>query len=390
MSDLSLRPQITRMPPPGRRGLMRSAMRASARRALHLAPTTLWRRLFPKREVGVCYHLVADVRPAHLKHYPVLSRAAFEADLDHLQSRYGVIGYADLLARRAGASPVRDNAAILTFDDGFAECATVIAPILKQRGLGGVFFVITDLIDNGVLFHESKAALCIDQILARPVEAVEAIMAELGLGARLAPPPTQPAFSGPGRSPLDLAGLDAPDPRLAPLLHWLLTLKASDAAALDPLCERLGVEPEAYLRSAQPYLTRDQILALHADGFTIGAHSRSHRYLGDLSPREAEAEIVESCRVIHEITGQASVPFAFPYFGGRLDRAWLAELRRRHDLIGLYFDTDGLREDEPFVVQRVFGERFTRDATLEAILRRAWAQRPAWRRRSDALSSPGA
>ena len=166
-------------------------------------------------------------------------------------------------------------------------------------------------------------------------------------------------------------------------------MKAADAKILDPLCERLGVQPEAYLRATQPYLTRAQIRALHADGFTIGAHSRSHRYLGDLSPQEAEAEIVESCRVIQEITGQASVPFAFPYFGGRLDRAWLGDLRRRHEMIGLYFDTDGLREDEPFVVQRVFGERFTRDATLEAILRRAWAQRPAWRR-PDADTPPGA
>jgi len=47
----------------------------------------------------------------------------------------------------------------------------------------------------------------------------------------------------------------------------------------------------------------------------------------------------------------------------------------------LFFDTDGVREDESFVVQRVFGERFSRDRTLDAILRRAWADPAAWRRR---------
>jgi len=120
---------------------------------------------------------------------------------------------------------------------------------------------------------------------------------------------------------------------------------------------------------------------LHADGFTIGAHSCSHRRLQDLSRSDAEHEIVESCRIVRYITDQPNVPFAFPYFGGGLDRAWLARLREQHDFIGLFFDTDGVREDEPFVVQRVFGERFSRDRTLDAILRRAWAHPAAWRRR---------
>jgi hypothetical protein len=73
------------------------------------------------------------------------------------------------------------------------------------------------------------------------------------------------------------------------------------------------------------------------------------------------------------------VPFAFPYFGGDLDRSWLAELRGRHKFIGLFFDTDGLREDSSFVVQRVFAERLGQDSTLDEILRRAWARRSAWR-----------
>jgi hypothetical protein len=57
-------------------------------------------------------------------------------------------------------------------------------------------------------------------------------------------------------------------------------------------------------------------------------------------------------------------------------------VRARHDGVGLFFDTDGMRTDEPFVVQRVFGERFSRDRTLDAVLRRAWADPGAWRRRA--------
>ena len=88
---------------------------------------------------------------------------------------------------------------------------------------------------------------------------------------------------------------------------------------------------------------------------------------------------MSSCRIIRDLTGQREVPFAFPYFGGGLDRGWLARLRQRHEFVGLFFDTDGLREDAPFVVQRVFGERLGYDRTPDAILRRAWARPAAWR-----------
>ena len=360
---------------------VRSAIRALASDSLQAAPTALWRTLAPKSCVGVCYHLVAETRPAHLKHYAVLDPAAFEADLDYLDRNNGFIDYEALVERRSKTAAQRDNRALLTFDDGFSECATVIAPILKRRAISGVFFLITDLIDNKVLFRENKAALCIDKVLTTPVDVVEAISAELGLTTVRAPATSQTLFGHLSKSALELADLEASDPRSWPLIDWLLTKASARTDVLDALCDRLGVEPGAYLAAAKPYLTREQILELHADGFTIGAHSCTHRQLSDLTPEEAEREIVESCRAVQAITGQEKVPFAFPYFGGWLDRTWLADLRERHPFIGLFFDTDGLREDAPFIVQRVFGERFTRDSTLELILRRAWGRPAAWKRR---------
>ncbi len=352
--------------------LARSAVREGAGRILRLAPTRLWRALFPKAGVGVCYHLISDTPVAHLKHYPILGAAQFETDLDYLQSQYGFIAYQELSERRAATHPVRDNAAILTFDDGFSQCADVAAPILKRRGIPAVFFVITSLIDNRVMFRETEAALCIDRLLKLPVHEVEAIAAELDLAS----PPAA------GRDPVEIAGLCHADRSLWPLLRRLLTLGPDDAALLHGLSARLGVDPAGYLQTVQPYLTTDQIRRLHADGFVIGAHSRDHRALQTLTPEDAEREIVESCRAIAAITGQASVPFAFPYFGGGLDRAWLEGVRSRNPVVGLYFDTDGVNEDAPFVVQRVFGERFGRESSLDAILRRAWARSTAWRRRT--------
>ncbi len=359
---------------------MKSAIQKVVNQSLRRVPLPVWRQLFPKSALGVCYHIVSDVKLPHVTHYPVLGTAAFEADLLYQKRTFSFVAYDQLAQRRRTGDAIRDNAVILTFDDGFAECATVVAPILRHHGAACVFFVITDLIDNAAVFRESEASLCITAIGKRPVEEVEGIVRELGLGVRLRPPPTS-ATSDAVRLPLEIAGLNGQTHRqLRPLLHWLLTIGAADAAPLRQLSRRLDIDPGEYVRTVRPYLTAQQIRQLRSDGFTIGAHSCSHRWLQDLPQAEAEQEIVESCRIVRDLTGQDEVPFAFPYFGGGLDRAWLAQLRQQNDFIGLFFDTDGLREDAPFVVQRVFGERIGEDRTLDAILRRAWARRSAWRR----------
>lgn len=365
------------------RGMRKAGAQIVRAVPLHLAPLAIWRKLLPKPDVGVCYHMVADSPVRHLQHYRFLDTDAFESDLDYLAGRFNFVSYEELARDRASRNAAKRDSLILTFDDGFAQCATVVAPLLRRRGLRCVFFVITDLIDNRVLFREGAASLCIEAILRMPFDQVESIMAECGLTELL----QRHSGESPGKPmptlPFGLAALAATvDQRILPLLRWLLQLPAEEEPLVQRLLARLGIDAGEYLQQAQPYLTIEQMRQLHADGFTIGAHSCSHRWLQDLTRPDAEHEILESCRIVREITGQSSVPFAFPYSGGGLDRAWLAGLRARHDFVGLLFDTGGVREDAPFVVQRVFGERFSRDRTLDAILRRAWADPAAWRLRA--------
>ena len=350
------------------------AVRQAARLLTDPIPVAAWRRIFPKQAVGFCYHMVTDTRLPHLKHYAPIGTARFEADLAYIKDRFTCVGYGELVQRRARGDD--RGTAIITVDDGFAQSATVIAPLLRRAQLPGVFFVVTDLLDNREMFRETKAALCLDAIEALAAEDVLAVVDRLGLAGRLPPPPV-----GPGRTRLDMADLGyTPDARLLPLVLWLLGLQADELPLLDRLCEALGVDTGRYLEAAQPYLTTAQLLDLMAQGCTIGAHTLSHRLLQDLPLAEAEREIVESCRIVHELTGQPSVPFAFPYTGAGYDRGWLRSLREKHDFIGLMFSTEGVVNDAPFMVQRVFGEDFEGVQSLDLRLRRAWAHPAAWRR----------
>ena len=94
-----------------------------------------------------------------------------------------------------------------------------------------------------------------------------------------------------------------------------------------------------------------------AEGFTIGSHTRSHPKLVQLSPIEMEAEIVASSQIVAEITGAEVVPFSFPNSGTGVERRLLADIRSRHPLLGLFFDTKGIRLDEDFILNRIWAER---------------------------------
>lgn len=309
---------------------------------------------------------------AHVKHYGFLGTAEFERDLRDLESHFAYASYEQILEQRTKSDRGVGTSVCLTFDDGFAECVSVVRPILLRRGAQCIFFVVTDFIDNRAVFLETTAALCVESILQhRPSEVAE-IIRDLGLEAVLLIAESEHRGAVPAQMAQQWQKFE---PQVRPLIIWLLTIRPNEASLLDRLCRCLNVDGAVYVDKVKPYLTTEQILQLRSDGFAIGAHSCSHRLLQDLTLAEAEMEIVESCRIIHQLTGQASVPFAFPYFGAGVDRVWLAKLREHHPFIGLFFDTQGLRGDARFVVQRVFGERIEETGSIDRLLRRAWARR---------------
>lgn len=332
------------------------------RAVLSRVPLGVWERFAPKEVVCPNYHVVSDVQVAHVRHYRHKSNAEFEADVHFAAERYGFIDPDELLHQRLAERPgPRHNRALFTFDDGFSQCATDARPILLSAQASCVFFVVAEFVDNRNVFHETATSLCVERL-----EALEAagslapLVRELGMGGDA------------GTSPLDA------------LRQYALGLGFDDTAQIDLLCDRLGVDAQAYVKAHEPYLTKSQIRQLTSDGLVVGAHGLSHRRLVGLSPRELEHQVVAACEFVCDVTGRTPVPFAFPWSGRDLDRALLMDIRRRNPVVGLYFDTGGLQEDVPCVVHRVNGEG---GGSLRELLHEAWSTRSAWARAPRARST---
>jgi peptidoglycan/xylan/chitin deacetylase (PgdA/CDA1 family) len=308
-------------------------------RAAASVPLTVMRRVIRRRPLGVMYHVVSDEHLPHISHVlQYKPTAAFERDLQFLQERCGLVDYQAAVELTApagsnGSGAPAANPVVLTFDDGYAECSSVVRPILLRRGIPCTFFVIADAVDNRCLVYPNKISLCIGAIASAPPDDIDDLLRELSR-----------------RACRELSSIESAG-------RWLRSLQIFDVPLIDDLAPLLGLDWDRFLAEQQPFMTRAEIRALADEGFTIGAHSCRHPYLKNLGDLDAvEEEIVASCRAVMDMTGQPSVPFAFPFSGDGLDRRFLADLRRRHDYIGLMFDTRELRRDEPFVVNRVPGD----------------------------------
>src|SRR5262249_51135758 len=130
------------------------------------------------------------------------------------------------------------------------------------------------------------------------------------------------------------AELDLSLPDFQAMTRWMGGLGHSDQPVLDYTCTMLGIDVAAYLQARKPYLSTSQIATLVADGFTVGAHSKTHPILGELPKKAQEDEIMQSSAIIRELTGAKEIPFAFPFSGDGVDRNLLKEMKSKLSFLG--------------------------------------------------------
>jgi peptidoglycan/xylan/chitin deacetylase (PgdA/CDA1 family) len=184
---------------------------------------------------------------------------------------------------RAGTLPAR--AAAITFDDGYEDNHRVAMPILQRHGLTATFFIATGFLDGGCMWNDV---------------AIEA--------ARRCTAPSLDAC---------VAGLEQP----LPLGSWLERRQAAEAVIgaikYQPVPERLQTvrrlaEQAGVAIPADLMMRSDQVLDMHRQGMSIGAHTIDHPILATLDRDAIRAQIEGSRRILSHITGQEIDLFAYP------------------------------------------------------------------------------
>jgi len=253
----------------------------------------------------VMYHYVRDATATAFPDIRALPPALFDEQLEWLQAHYAVVDLAAFEAAVDGRRALPDNAALLTFDDGFVDHYETVLPRLRARGMPGTFFLAQDA--------------CGDRPRLLAVHKLHFLLARLGVEAfaRAVLQACDPAAL-PRRAAREMLGLDRWDDAGARAIKTLVSHELPRAEAervLEELFARHIGDSAAFAGSL--YLSPAMVREMAGAGMTFGYHTRSHGLLSRLPPEEQEAELGPGVAWIRSLTGQSTVSFCYPWGGPR-------------------------------------------------------------------------
>ena len=209
--------------------------------------------------------------------------ARFEQLLDSTFSKLHVLPLDEALNHlEAGRMP--QGAACITFDDGYPDWLSGVAPLLLRRNLHATFFITSGQFDGVPLWHE--------RILAA-VRHLPGPLLDLGLPFL----PAQPV------------GTVAERVRQVQCLEQ--ELKYLTLHRREQILQQL--EAAAGVQAADvPVMSEVQLRDLHSQGFGIGGHTALHPILDYCSAQEVQSEVGAARERLQAIVRGPVNGFAYP------------------------------------------------------------------------------
>ena len=183
----------------------------------------------------------------------------------------------------------------ITFDDGYADNATVALPILKQYGLTATFFVATGYLDGGLMWNDTV----IETIRSLPNGPLD--LSAIGLGKH-----TLESLGDRQRCTRSIINA----------IKYLPQKERQQKTSLLSVNAQ-GLLPEDLM------MTSHQVKSLSDAGMEIGGHTVTHPILTTLEYKDAVREISEGKQQLEKITGKPVRLFAYP--NGKPDQDYSSE-----------------------------------------------------------------
>ncbi len=256
-------------------------------------------------------------------HYHGLLPSDFSAQLDHLCRRLEPIDWPMLYASMQGRKSIPRRCFLLTFDDGLADHARTVLPILQERGLRGAFFVPGSILVS----RRMLSAHAIHILLSRLGEASLELELRGELARRIGKKAEPTSGDAPTSGPPLTSGnpFDSVDERAAERMYhyespararlkYLLTLTLPIElrnAVVNALFERFVGSAARW--SQHWYLDWDDLTRMESLGHTIGGHGFSHEPYLRLTMAERHGDIRRVAKTLNDGLGKDIRPFSYPY-----------------------------------------------------------------------------
>jgi peptidoglycan/xylan/chitin deacetylase (PgdA/CDA1 family) len=205
--------------------------------------------------------------------------------MEHLARFYRVVSMPEVLEAVEKGRPLPKLAVLITFDDAYSDFAEIAWPILKQFGLPATMFVPTDYPD------QPERAFWSDRLYQ----------------AFAATSRTEISVSPLGHLPL--LPLDQRGRSLRAIQNHVTMIPHHEAMRLvDSLCAELA--PNCLQGGS--VLTWKQLRQLSREGLTLGAHTRTHAIMTQISPEQIREEVQGSLEDLRREIGACLPIFCYP------------------------------------------------------------------------------
>jgi peptidoglycan/xylan/chitin deacetylase (PgdA/CDA1 family) len=243
------------------------------------------------------YHYVHATGAGPALGYGHTEPERFREQLDAIGRSRTIVSWQAVAAALGGGVALPDDACLLTFDDGLDDHHRVVLPILAERRLPAVFFVMA---------REPSDGLTLPHRLHVLLGAIGTDGLRTELMARLSPDAAGRLESLVQRR--FEAGLHDPREALRNVLQRELAADVQPVLAAL-IADELGPEDEI---AGSLYLDRGQMNELRDAGMALGGHGRDHEWLDFVPAATVERELAASEAWLAGF-GPGPRPFAYPF-----------------------------------------------------------------------------
>ena len=213
----------------------------------------------------------------------------FDDQLSYLKRRVSLVTLEEALAFIEGT--IQEKASycrvLITFDDGYRDNYEIAYPVLRSRGVQGVFFLATGMVGSCQLPWWDYVAYMVKTARNRRFSLHYPFNLDVNI---------------------ELAGAEK---SLRAILKLYKRPENSDPERfMRELAEQAnGEEPPGTIRR---FLSWDEAREMIGGGMAIGSHTHSHQVLSQLEPERQRLELAQSRSIMKEQLGLESEVLAYP------------------------------------------------------------------------------
>lgn len=212
----------------------------------------------------------------------------FEAMMKTLKQNGDAVSERDILDSLSGRTKLPKRGFLVTFDDGYEDCHSIVTPILKSLSIPGLFFIPTEAIDEGKLGWWDLLAWLLKNTRRASISVRDRVY----------------------RLPLE---------REQALGEFKAVMKLSHESKNRSLVEEVSRACEVELPDraicSRELLTWDQIREMRAAGMSIGSHTHTHRVLATLDLETQRQELRRSKDKLESELRERILSISYPVGG---------------------------------------------------------------------------